>query len=40
MSRLASLPGQPVGEAEINPLMVSADGVTAVDGLVTWRGPH
>lgn len=40
MSRLASLPGRPVGEAEINPLMVAADGVTALDGLVTLRGPH
>jgi len=40
MSRLASLPGHPVGEAEINPLMVAADGVTAVDGLVTLRFTH
>jgi acetate---CoA ligase (ADP-forming) len=40
MSRLASLPGRPVGEAEINPLMVSVDGVTAVDGLVTLRGAN
>ena len=34
IGRLAVLPGQPVAEAEINPLMVRADGVVAVDGLV------
>ena len=34
VSRLALLEGQPVAEAEINPLMVCADGVVAVDGLV------
>jgi acyl-CoA synthetase (NDP forming) len=33
-SRLASLPGQPVVEAEINPMLVKRDGVVAVDGLV------
>ncbi|MEI7445984.1 MAG: acetate--CoA ligase family protein, partial [Burkholderiales bacterium] len=34
ISRLAALPGRPVLEAEVNPLMVRADGVVAVDGLV------
>jgi acyl-CoA synthetase (NDP forming) len=34
VSRLALLEGQPVLEAEVNPLMVREDGVTAVDGLV------
>ncbi|MBS0335635.1 MAG: acetate--CoA ligase family protein [Proteobacteria bacterium] len=38
VSRLASLPGRPVAEAEINPLMVLADGVAAVDGLVVMKG--
>jgi len=33
ISRLALLEGQPVAEAEINPLMVCAEGVVAVDGL-------
>jgi acyl-CoA synthetase (NDP forming) len=33
-SRLASLPGQPIVEAEINPLLVKREGVVAVDGLV------
>ena len=37
-SQLALLPGQPVMEAEINPLIVLADGVVAVDGLVLRRG--
>ena len=37
MSRLALLEGRPVAEAEINPLIVSAKGVTAVDGLVLLR---
>ena len=37
MSRLALIEGQPVDEAEINPLMVSATGVLAVDGLVVLR---
>ena len=32
-SRLASLPGQPIVEAEINPLLVKREGVVAVDGL-------
>jgi acyl-CoA synthetase (NDP forming) len=30
-SRLASLPGRPVAEAEINPLIVKGEGVVAVD---------
>ena len=38
VSRLALLEGQLVAEAEINPLMVCADGVVAVDGLVVLRG--
>lgn len=39
VSRLALLPGQPVEEAEINPLIVRAEGsgVIAVDGLVTLK---
>jgi acyl-CoA synthetase (NDP forming) len=37
VSRLALIHGQPVAEAEINPLMVRADGVTAVDGLVVLK---
>ena len=36
-SQLALLPGQPIAEAEINPLMVLVDGVAAVDGLVALR---
>jgi hypothetical protein len=35
-SRLAVLPGQPVAEAEANPVIVSAQGVAAVDGLIVW----
>ena len=38
VSRLALITGQPVAEAEINPLMVHADGVTAVDGLAVLKG--
>jgi succinyl-CoA synthetase beta subunit len=34
LARLALLAGQPVAEAEINPLIVKAKGVVAVDGLV------
>lgn len=34
LSRLALAKGRPVREAEINPLMVKADGVVAVDALV------
>ena len=37
VSRLALLPGQPVAEAEINPLIVKHDGVVAVDGLVVMH---
>ena len=36
-SRIALLPGQPVAEAEINPMIVKAEGVVAVDGLVVLR---
>ncbi|MFN7288563.1 MAG: acetate--CoA ligase family protein, partial [Burkholderiales bacterium] len=39
MSRLALLPGQPVLEAEANPVMVCAQGVQAVDGLIVLRQP-
>jgi predicted house-cleaning NTP pyrophosphatase (Maf/HAM1 superfamily) len=31
------LPGQPVAEAEANPLMVAADRVVAVDGLIVRK---
>jgi len=34
LSRLALLPGRPVREAEVNPLIVKRDGVVAVDALV------
>jgi hypothetical protein len=34
LSRLALAKGRPVREAEINPLIVKADGVVAVDALV------
>jgi len=37
LSRLANLPGQPVAEAEINPMIVKADGVVAVDGLLILK---
>jgi acyl-CoA synthetase (NDP forming) len=37
LSRLATLPSRPVAEAEINPLIVSRDRVTAVDGLVVLK---
>jgi acetate---CoA ligase (ADP-forming) len=37
LSRLALVPGQPVAEAEINPLFVKAKGVIAVDGLVVVK---
>jgi acyl-CoA synthetase (NDP forming) len=37
VSRLALVPGLPVAEAEINPLMVKADGVVAVDALVVMK---
>jgi succinyl-CoA synthetase beta subunit len=34
LSSLAELPGTPIAEAEINPLIVKASGVVAVDGVV------
>ena len=37
LSRLALAKGRPVREAEINPLIVKADGVVAVDALVVPR---
>jgi acyl-CoA synthetase (NDP forming) len=37
LSRLALLAGQPVAEAEINPLIVSSEGAVAVDGLVSLK---
>jgi hypothetical protein len=37
LSRLALVKGKPVREAEINPLIVSADGVVAVDALVALK---
>ena len=37
LSRLALLPGQPVAEAEINPLIVKPKGMVAVDGLVVIK---
>ena len=37
LSRLALVAGQPVAEAEINPLIVKRDGVVAVDGLVVLK---
>jgi hypothetical protein len=37
VSRLALVAGLPVAEAEINPLMVKADGVVAVDALVVMK---
>jgi len=37
LSRLALMAGQPVAEAEINPLIVKAKGVIAVDGLVVVK---
>jgi len=33
-SRLALIPGQPISEAEINPLFIQEDAVAAVDGVV------
>ncbi|HSA90334.1 MAG TPA: acetate--CoA ligase family protein [Burkholderiales bacterium] len=38
LSRLALAQGRPVREAEINPLVVKADGVVAVDALVALKG--
>ena len=37
LSRLALVEGRPVREAEINPLLVKADGVVAVDALVVRK---
>jgi succinyl-CoA synthetase beta subunit len=37
MSMLALLKGRPVREAEINPLLVKADGVVALDALVALK---
>jgi acyl-CoA synthetase (NDP forming) len=37
LSRLALVTGQPVAEAEINPLIVKSKGVVAVDGRVVMR---
>jgi acetate---CoA ligase (ADP-forming) len=37
LSRLALVPGQPVAEAEINPLIVKRDGAVAVDALVVMK---
>jgi hypothetical protein len=37
LSRLALVSGQPVAEAEINPLMVKKDGAVAVDALVVMK---
>ncbi len=37
LSRLALIAGQPVAEAEINPLIVKREGVVAVDGLVVLK---
>ena len=37
VSRLALVAGQPVAEAEINPLIVKREGVIAVDGLVVMK---
>jgi acyl-CoA synthetase (NDP forming) len=37
LSRLAQIPGRPVREAEVNPLIVKRDGVIAVDALVVRK---
>jgi len=37
LSRLARIDGQPVSEAEMNPVLVRADDVVAVDGLLAMR---
>jgi acyl-CoA synthetase (NDP forming) len=37
LSRLALIAGQPVAEAEINPLIVKREGVVAVDALVAMK---
>lgn len=40
LSKLALVPGQPVAEAEINPLMVSRLDVVAVDALLVLKSPE
>jgi acyl-CoA synthetase (NDP forming) len=37
-SRLGLIPGRPVAEAELNPLIVKADGVVAVDARLALKG--
>jgi acetate---CoA ligase (ADP-forming) len=37
LSRLALLPGRPVREAEVNPLIIKREGVVAVDALVALK---
>ena len=37
LSRLARVPGRPVREAEVNPLIVKREGVVAVDALVVHK---
>jgi len=37
VSRLALVPGRPVAEAEINPLIVKSAGVVAVDALAVMK---
>jgi len=37
VSTLALVPGRPVAEAEVNPLLVKGDGVVAVDALVVLK---
>jgi acyl-CoA synthetase (NDP forming) len=37
LSKLALLPGRPVAEAEVNPMIVKRDGVVAVDGLAVLK---
>jgi hypothetical protein len=39
LSRLALIPGRPISEAEINPVIVLTDRVTAVDGLIVLKSP-
>ena len=39
LSRLALIPSRPIAEAEINPIIVLRDHVTAVDGLVVLKPP-
>jgi acyl-CoA synthetase (NDP forming) len=37
LSRLALLPGRPVAEAEVNPMIVKREGAVAVDGLAVFK---